>query len=64
MKYVYLLYSGSNFSNGYVERVCRLKKDAVKHIKSKGGYKFNKQTSLYLNEEYSSWIRIDKEEIY
>jgi len=57
--YVWAVFAGEIYSEGYLDAVYDKKQDAVEDIKAKG-YKYNKGQDLYLNTIENRWYRIDE----
>jgi len=53
---MYVIFQGMNWSEGFLEAVYHKKSDAEKDIRAMG-YKKQKSTGLFLNED--SWYRVD-----
>lgn len=55
----YAVFRGQYDTTGHLVTVYDRKKDAVKAARQ-AGYKYNKAQGLFLRDEASRWVRIDK----
>lgn len=63
---IYLLWHGDFGDDGFICKIYKHKKDALAHIKEKGGYKRNKDREEPFFEDFdgADWYRIDEGELF
>ncbi len=58
--FIWVVYHGRFYDDGYFMAVFDVKKDAETAIKNQG-YKYNAEQNLFLNYETETWYRLERE---